>query len=162
MGNMAIVLRQRELGLSKVLAHVEVMDETGITFEKAVRRLAVSAHRQFSDLPQQEMVDGIFDRTQTMPVAVGGGVAIPHAYWDGVDRSVCYLGVVPDGVVNIPSPDGKPVKMVFLLVSPTGKATEHLESLAAISHLTQEPEFIELICRQRVPARILSLISERG
>ncbi|MBN2525038.1 MAG: cation:proton antiporter [Deltaproteobacteria bacterium] len=161
-GSMAIVLRQRELGLSKVLAHVEVMDEKNITFKDAVKRLAISAHRQFSDLPRQQVVDGIFDRTQTMPVAVGGGVAIPHAYWDGVDRSVCYLGVVPGGVANVPAPDALPVKMVFLLISPPGKATEHLESLAAISHLTQEPEFIDLICRQRVPARILSLISERG
>ncbi|MBN2719235.1 MAG: cation:proton antiporter [Deltaproteobacteria bacterium] len=162
LGSMAVVLRQKELGLSKVLAHVEVMDESNITFEAAVRRLAVSAHRQFPQLPQQEMVEGIFNRTQTMPVAVGGSVAIPHAYWDGVDRSVCYLGVVPDGIADMAATDGLPIKLVFLLVSPTGKATEHLESLAAISHLTQEPEFIELICRQRVPARILSLISERG
>ena len=161
-GSMAIVLRQRELGLSKVFSHVEVMDDNGTTFDMAVRRLAVSAHRQFSDLPQKEMVEGIFNRTQTMPVAVGGGVAIPHAYWDGVDRSVCYLGVVPDGIADMAATDGLPIRLVFLLVSPTGKATEHLESLAAISRLTQEPEFIELICRQRVPARILSLISERG
>ncbi|MBN2344076.1 MAG: cation:proton antiporter [Deltaproteobacteria bacterium] len=161
-GNMAIVLRQRELGLSRILSHVEVMDEGAVPFEVAVKRLAVSAHRQFPSLPQEEVVAGIFDRTQTMPVAVGGAVAIPHAYWDGVDRSVCYLGVVPDGVSDMAAPDELPVKLVFLLLSPTGKATEHLESLAAISHLTQEPEFIDLICRQRVPARILSLITERG
>ncbi len=161
-GNMAVVLRRRSLGLSKVLSHVEVMDDGEIIFEAAVKRLAVSAHRQFPELPREEMVNGIFDRTQTMPVAVGGGVAIPHAYWDGVDRSICFLGVVPDGVYDMNAPDGKPVKLVFLLVSPTGRAAEHLESLAAISHLTQEPEFIELLCRQRVPARILSLISERG
>ena len=161
-GNMAIVLHQRALGLSKVLSHVEVMDESNISFETAVRRLAVSAHRQFSDLPQDEVVDGIFDRTQTMPVAVGGGVAIPHAYWDGLDSSVCYLGVVPSGIAGMTATDGLPIRLVFLLLSPEGKAAEHLESLAAISHLTHEPEFVELICRQRVPARILSLISERG
>lgn len=161
-GNMAVVLRRRELGLAKVLSHAEVMDEAAIEFHTAVERLAVSAYRQFPQLPETEVVTGILDRTQSMPAAVGGGIAIPHAYWDGIDRSICFLGVVPEGIADMETPDDIPVKLVFLLLSPTGKATEHLESLAAISTLGQEPEFIDLLCRQRVPARILSLITERG
>lgn len=161
-GSMAIVLRQRELGLGKVLSHVEVMDEGAVSFKAAVDRLAVSAHRQFPTLPTKQIVDGIFLRTETMPVAVGGGIAIPHAYWDGVDRSICFLGVVSGGISDMDAIDGKPIKLVFLLLSPTGQATAHLESLAAISSLGQEPEFIELLSHQRVPARILSLITERG
>ena len=54
------------------------------------------------------------------------------------------------------------MRLVFLLVSPLGLASEHLESLAAIGALGQEPGFIELLSRQRVPERVAALIKERA
>ena len=162
MGDLAVVLRRRVTGLADLVAHVELVDAQETTFESALGRLAESATRLHPDLPMDSLVRGIIERRGTMPAAIGGGLAIPHAYWDGVDRSRCFLGVVPHGVVDMVTPDELPVRLVFLLISPLGDAPKHLESLAALAALGQEPEFIDLLCRQRVPARLARLISERA
>ena len=161
-GNMVVVLRRRSLGLAKILSHVEVMDETALSLEHALNRLVASARRQYPTIPTETLIEGILERQAAMPVAVGRGVAIPHAYWDGTDESICFLGIAPKGISDAAPLDDEPVRLIFLLVSPAGKAAAHLESLSTISHLTEDPAFIDLLCRQRAPARIISLIAERG
>ena len=161
-GDLAVVLRRRVTGLAGLVAHVELIETEGISFEVALGRLADTAKRVHPDLPRETLVRGIIDRSETMSAAVGGGVAIPHAYWDGIDHSRCFLAVLPSGLVDMATPDSRPVHLVFLLISPQGNATKHLESLAALASIGQEPEFIQLLCRQRVPDRLARLIWERA
>ena len=161
-GDVAVVLRRRITGLADLVAHVEVVHEPEPGFESVVRGLANSAKRLYPDLDLEAEVGGIIEREQTMPSAVGAGVAIPHGYCHGLDRSRCFLAVVPEAVDGMTTPDEAPVRLVFLLLSPKGKAGEHLESLAALASLGQEPELIALLSRQRVPERIARLVKERA
>lgn len=163
-GEMAVVLKRRIMGLSNLLSHVEVIISDGreTTFGSVLARLIDSAAQQYPSLPTEELTRSILSREESMPATIGAGIAIPHAYSEGVETSSCFLGAVPDGISNMDTPDGLPVRLVFLLISPQGKASVHLESLAALASLGQEPEFVDFICRQRVPARIASLIRERG
>jgi mannitol/fructose-specific phosphotransferase system IIA component (Ntr-type) len=162
-GDMAVVLRSRFLGLRGLLGHVDVFSEhRQATFEGVTERLLDSARRMNPSLPVGQIKEGIFARARTMPVAIGSAIAVPHAYWDGVEKSVCFLGVVPGGIPDLETPDHLLVTLVFLLLSPTGRATEHLESLAVIATLGQDREFVDLLSRQRVPARVLNLLFERG
>ena len=161
-GDLAVVLRRRITGLADLVASVELVDAAAPTFESALRRLAEGASRLLPDLPLEAVVHGIVERRETMEAAIGGGVAIPHAYCDGIDRSRCFLAVLPHGVVDMDTPDDLPVRLILLLLSPRGDAAKHLESLAAIATLAQEPEFIDLLCRQRVPERLARLIRERA
>lgn len=161
-GDLAVVLRRRVTGLAGLVAHVERIDAQEPSFELVLGRLAATATRICPDLPMKTLVRGIIDRRVTMPAAVGGGVAIPHAYCSGIDRNRCFVAVVPNGVVDMVTADDVPVRLVFLLISPLGKETNHLESLAALASLGQEAEFIELLCRQRVPERLARLILERA
>jgi mannitol/fructose-specific phosphotransferase system IIA component (Ntr-type) len=161
-GDVAVVLRRRVTGLAELVTHIELIDDPEPSFQMVLDRLAETAGRQHPELPMQDVVKGIVDRRLTMPSAVGAGVAIPHAYSEGVERGLCFLAIVPHGVADMVTPDDQPVRLVFLLVSPLGNAAEHLESLAALASIGQEPEFIELLCRQRVPGRIARLIRERA
>jgi len=161
-GDLAVVLRRRITGLADLVAHTELVLTEGVSFESVLETLTETATRLHPTLPIGALVQGIIDRGETMPFAVGGGVAIPHAYLEGIDRSRCFLAVVPNGVGGMITPDTLPVRLVFLLVSPLGDATKHLESLAALASIGRELEFIDLLCRQRVPARLARLISERA
>ncbi len=161
-GDLAVVLRRRVAGLAGLVAHVEVVQEPSSNFDTVLRGLVESASRVYPDLPAEELVQGIEQRRVTMPAAVGSGVAIPHAYWDGLMKTRCFLAVVPSGVTDMVTPDGLTVHLVFLLISPLGLASEHLESLAAIGSLGQEQGFIDLLSRQRVPQRVAALLKERG
>lgn len=160
-GDMAIVLRRRVTGLRGLVSHVELIDAAA-TFESVLAQLTQTASRLDPDLPVETLVTGIIDRRESMPAAIGGGVAIPHAYCEGINQSRCYIAVVPAGVKDMVTPDELPVRLVCLLISPLGEATKHLESLAALASLGVEPEFTDLLCRTRVPARLSRLIMERA
>ncbi|MBN1945736.1 MAG: cation:proton antiporter [Bradymonadales bacterium] len=160
-GDLAVVLRRKIPHLSRLIAHVDLIDIPSATFEKVLQRLATSAHELHPELEMRSVVDGIIERWHTMTVAVGGGVAIPHAYCDGLEHSLCFLAAIPSGL-DMDTPDGLPVHLVFLLISPAGKATAHLESLAALATLAEDREFLDLLIRQQAPGRIARLILERA
>ena len=161
-GDLAVVLKRRITGLQDLIVDVQVLQAQDSPFESVLHQLAGAAKRLHPELPMEDLIRGIIDRRETMPVAIGGGIAIPHGYCDGLDRSRCFMAVVPHGVVDLLTPDDTPVCLVFLLVSPSDSAIQHVESLASLTSLGHSPTFVRLLCRQRVPQRVARLISERA
>ena len=161
-GDLAVVLRRRVPGLFGLVAHVQIIDTEEPSFESVLGSLAEAAAKLQPDLGVAALVQGILDRRESMPAAIGGGVAIPHGYCDGLERSRCYLAVVPNGVADMVTPDQLPVCLVFLLISPLGAATKHILSLAALASIAEESAFVHQLRRQRVPQRIVRLIEERA
>jgi len=161
-GHHAVVLRHRIPNLANLVAHVDVIDDSKPTFNATVERLLVSATRIYPDLPSDEIIDGILERRKTMPTAVGQGISIPHAFWGGIDESRCFVAIVPNGVSDMTTPDGRAVQLMFLVLSPLGDAQTHLEALATLARLAQAPDFVDLLARQKVPERGARLIMERA
>ena len=155
----AVILRQRTPGLYGLFRDAVVIDRHNSTFEETVTALLERASLTSPGLATETHLAEILDRERTMPTSVGCGVAIPHVYDDSAEHSSCYVANVVSGL-NLRGPDNKPVHLVFLVVSPSGKATEHLRSLAAIAHLASDSDLIEVLSRQRVRGRILALLSE--
>ena len=85
----------------------------------------------------EELVELFLARESLGSTAVGGGIAIPHPRQPvlltvrGPLVRLCYLSEALD----IPSPDGKPVDKLFLMICPT--AHEHLQLLARLGVLLQ-------------------------
>lgn len=96
-----------------------------------------------------------------MPTALGNGVAVPHAYVDGLTESRCYVAGVPAGLA-MSTPDGQAIHLVFMLVSPSGQARKHLQALAAIAELAQDASLIDQLAQQRIPDRLRRFIAERA
>jgi PTS system nitrogen regulatory IIA component len=72
------------------------------------------------------------ERERQGSTAIGKGVAIPHCKLPGLDHVVVAVALARNGVA-IETPDGEPVKLFFLVVSPESSPAAHLQSLAAIS-----------------------------
>jgi mannitol/fructose-specific phosphotransferase system IIA component (Ntr-type) len=103
-----------------------------------------------------QLLEGMFDPAERREIArdvvraeerfsseVRPGVALAHIRRPGLHRSVVLLGVSAEGVLL---PRGSaPAHLVFLLVSPTESAAEHLRSLAALARLVSEPGRVDEI-----------------
>jgi nitrogen PTS system EIIA component len=72
----------------------------------------------------------------------GQGVAIPHGKVDGLSQIYC-LFVRLSEPVGYKAIDGKPVDLVFLLLSPLDAGAEHLKALAAISRVIRNAATLE-------------------
>ena len=79
-----------------------------------------------------ELFQKLADREQLGSTGIGSGIAIPHCKVAGLKEEIVAVGLVPEGV-DFGAADGKPVRLLFLVISPSGAPAQHLQVLAAIS-----------------------------
>jgi PTS system nitrogen regulatory IIA component len=99
------------------------------------------------------------EREQLGSTAIGHGIAIPHCKLDGLERVAVAVGLAPGGV-DFHAADGQPVRLFFVVVSPSRSPAEHLQSLAAISRWIKGEGRVERLLALREPAEILELLRE--
>jgi nitrogen PTS system EIIA component len=85
---------------------------------------------------------GLNEREQLGSTGFGQGVAIPHAKIEGLARIYGLFARLGEPV-DYKAIDGRPVDLVFLLLSPPDAGAEHLKALAAISRVTREGATLE-------------------
>ena len=74
----------------------------------------------------------VLERESVAPTGLGDEVAVPHAAVEGLERPVLALGLAPDGI-DFDAPDGKPAKIIFLLLLRPGGYEEEVQVLASIA-----------------------------
>jgi len=82
-----------------------------------------------------QMLSGILEREAKMPTSIGLGIAIPHVRMDSAPGLVAAVAICPIGL-DYAVPDGVPVRLAFLLVSPPSAAGLHVRALAAVGRVS--------------------------
>jgi PTS system nitrogen regulatory IIA component len=102
------------------------------------------------------IAETLMARERSASTAIGEGVAVPHVRHPVVaPGEPCSVGVfflareVPFG-----APDGKPVRTVFMIVSPTVNA--HLRIFARLAHALQDARFAQAIERRASDDELLA------
>lgn len=78
--------------------------------------------------------------------ALGAGLAIPHARTPAA-KSPRFVAARLGTAIEFDAPDGLPVDLVFLLVSPPSDPGEHVKQLARLARRIQDPEVVEALRR---------------
>ena len=108
-----------------------------------------------------ELFQRLWEREQLGSTGIGSGIAIPHCKLQGLGHGIVAVGMVPGGV-EFGAPDGRPVKILFLVVSPSGSPAEHLQILAAISRWVRANQHAERILTLHEPAEVYDLLNDGG
>ena len=82
------------------------------------------------------------EREQLGSTGFGQGVAIPHGKVEGLSQIYCLFARLSEPL-DYKAIDGRPVDLVFLLLSPPDSGAEHLKALAAISRVTRNIAVLE-------------------
>src|SRR6476660_1147670 len=85
---------------------------------------------------------GLNKREQLGSTGFGQGVAIPHAKIEGL-TGIYGLFARLSEPIDYKAIDGRPVDLVFLLLSPPDAGADHLKALAAISRVTRHAPTLE-------------------
>jgi len=91
-------------------------------------------------LDRNVVLEAVLAREQTRSTGIGSGIAIPHGKCKAVKELVMAIGVAGKGI-DFASVDGKPVTIIFLLVSPSDQTGPHIQALARISRLMLDEQF---------------------
>ena len=106
-----------------------------------LQQLATLASQQLG-INAPEILATVTEREQLGSTGFGQGVAIPHGKIEGLNRIYCMFVRLSEPI-EYKAIDGRPVDLLFLLLSPPDAGAEHLKALAAISRVTRHRPTLE-------------------
>ena len=105
------------------------------------------------------LLENLTKREKLGSTAVGNGIAIPHANEATIDRPFVFVSTLVNGL-DFNSTDDLPVDIVFLLIAPDKKGSEHLQALALISRLLRNKELTTKLRGCKTAESALAVISQ--
>ena len=110
--------------------------------KKALLQQLANVAGQRLDLDSSAILTSVTEREQLGSTGFGHGVAIPHGKIEGLKQIYCLFARLAEPL-DYKAIDGRPVDLVFLLLSPPEAGAEHLKALAAISRVTRHAATLE-------------------
>lgn len=89
---------------------------------------------------------------------IGGGLAIPHAKSKAV-REVALAALTLDPPLGCTTPDGEPVRMMFLIAAPDGANDLHIQVLAELAKLLMDKALCAKLMQAETPQAFCGLIA---
>jgi nitrogen PTS system EIIA component len=127
--------------ITEILPEALVMPALkGKTKDEVLRELATAMATQYSEIQADRLLEVLWERERLGSTAIGDGIAIPHGKLPALHTVLGAFGRHPQGV-DFQSLDGKPTKLLFLLVAPEDSVGQHLKALARVSRLLKDPSF---------------------
>ena len=105
------------------------------------------------------LLENLTRREKLGSTAVGNGIAIPHANVANIDKPVVFVSTLINGL-DFNSTDDLPVDIIFLLIAPDNKGSEHLQALALISRLLRNKELTTKLRGCKSSESALAVISQ--
>ena len=105
---------------------------TGLTRQAVIQELCQEIAEHHHALDPEAVFAAVQAREELMGTGVGSGIAIPHARLAALSKPVITCGRAPAGI-DWDAPDGVPVQLVFLLLTPVQDEGAQLQILAAIA-----------------------------
>jgi PTS system nitrogen regulatory IIA component len=125
--------------------------------KSAILGLLADRFGEVYNLDRSDVLAKIQEREKLGSTGFGRGVAIPHARVPGVVRPVAAV-LRPEAPVMFDAVDGRPVDIVFGLLSPEHAGATHLHALAAISRLMRDEAMHSALVQAPGPEAIYGLL----
>ena len=101
------------------------------TSARAIEELGHSLRASIGDLVEPALI-AVLEREMVASTGLGDEVAIPHASVEGLTSPVVALGLSADGI-DFDAPDGRPARIVFLLLLPPKAYEREVRVLAGLA-----------------------------
>ena len=104
-------------------------------------------------------VEALLEREALGPTGVGGGVALPHARLEELDRVVGAF-VLLENPIEFEAIDKQPVDIIFSLFAPKSAGVEHLKALALVSRTLREQSIVSKLRSNPDPTTLHTILTE--
>jgi Kef-type K+ transport system membrane component KefB/mannitol/fructose-specific phosphotransferase system IIA component (Ntr-type) len=122
---------EEELVVALLRAGAFVTPLKATTSAEAIHELVRSLGSLLAGV-KRDAREAVLERERTAPTGLGDEVAIPHASVEGLTKPILALGVSPEGI-DFDAPDGRPARLVFLLLMPPKAYDREVHILASIA-----------------------------
>jgi PTS system nitrogen regulatory IIA component len=135
-------------------------DLPGGTKEEVFARL-IDALVANGRLPSVEpYLTALFRREELGTTAVGGGIAIPHARVEELDRLVMAFARFKQGI-GLGALDNAPIHLIFLVLAPEDATEAYMRALARIASILRDPDTKKKLLEASSTDEIYELLREQ-
>ena len=136
------------MNIADIISKEAVLDNVQAGSKRELIQVLSSKIANISGLDERVIFEAVWERENLGSTGYGDGVAFPHARIEGLDK-VSAMFARLDDAVDFDSLDGKPVDLVFLLVSPENSGADHLTALATLSRVLKTEGTCEKLRKAR-------------
>ncbi len=108
----------------------------------------------------KKVLESVLERESTRTTGIGNGLAIPHGKSPGTGQLTMAIGKATTPI-DFQSIDGRPVTIIWLLVSPPDQSGVHIKALAAISRLMTSDKFRFAMNNAKTPEEMYEIIQRQ-
>lgn len=130
------------------------------TSARAIEELGHALRPAIGDLVETALIS-VLERELVAPTGLGDEVAIPHAAVEGLSRPCVALGLSSDGI-DFDAPDGRPAKIVFLLLLPPKAYDKEVRVLASLARSVFDEKAREALLGAKSMEDAVRCLDEHG
>ena len=136
------------MNIADIISKEAVLDNVQATTKRELVQVLSNKIANLAGVDERVVFDAVWERENLGSTGYGDGVAFPHARIEGL-KKVTAMFVRLDEPVDFDSLDGKPVDLVFLLISPENSGADHLTALATLSRVLKTEGSCERLRKAR-------------
>ena len=136
-----------------------IMDLQATTKEEAINEMADLEVATGVVNNKEKFVESIWAREKESTTGIGGGIAMPHARNEYINKARVLFAKSEKGV-DYDSLDQQPVYLFFMITAPAGADNTHLQALAKLSSLLINPDLVEKLKAAKTADEVIDLFSQ--
>lgn len=106
-----------------------------------------------------DLIESLMQRESLGVTAIGHGVAIPHAYFEGAPKTALLFFRMATPV-PYSAPDGQQVDLMFVMTGPKEAQVKHMPLLAHLVRLLHHPRVLEGLRAASTPEEALDVLKQ--
>ncbi|MFB3926798.1 MAG: HAD-IC family P-type ATPase [Syntrophales bacterium] len=106
---------------------------------------------------KKEIIDRILERENECSTGIGNGVAIPHARIKDLKKEIFFVGICRSAA-DFDPPDGRPVHLIILFLTPLAETGIHLQIISIISSLARNRSLVHRLISAQSRMELFDLL----
>lgn len=135
------------------------IDLAAHTKDEAIVELLDLIKKEGVDLEYDTVLESVREREEIEDTSYGHGFAFPHARTDSVHEMYIIIGISRAGLEN-KTPDGVPLHVVCLLLTPSTIAKLYLQMLSGLAYFGRQPGTLQMLLNAGAPADVIKAVSD--
>lgn len=147
------------MNISDIMSEKSVLIDVKVSSKRELLQELASKAAEMTGLDERTIFDTFLERENLGSTGFGGGTALPHGRFGSLDKVYAVFARL-SSPLDFDAIDGKPVDLVFALLSPEGNGADHLTALAKMSRILKDEALCTKLRQAGKPVEIYALISQ--
>ncbi len=146
------------MNIADLISKESILDNLQVNSKRELISELSQIVAQKAELDSRVVFDSVWERENLGSTGYGDGIAFPHARIEGLNKVCCLFARISEAI-DFDSIDGKPVDLVFILISPENSGADHLTALATLSRTLKSEGCSEKLHKARSIDEIYSILN---